>query len=493
MTHEELHARFLEMEGNAAEIAGAFVVNGMQAWPCLRLAMLHNFALHPEGGAYIHRADGFAGGIYKSVRDFSAQTWEMFANAPKNACLLPVWFRPRTWPLKGREYCPCVDPVAEEVEKLGLPAVRIQHGSAAPFPEKAYVGSTLNVPLPVRRDAFVPYSKLQHIRAYKEYFRLCRQYGLPRVSELFVLQTVELVRAYAALYEKALTLMRPRMVCLHWYLEPEKMGLAAACRKLGVPCVEYQHGIQEWPNLAYDFQYIPENGFDCVPEWFFHWGEFSAKLMRSRLAGQKYHKAVIAGLPEYLAWKEGRIVEDPNMLERFNQRIRGKKVVTVAFPLMVPEARFRALEEAIILSPDDWIWLLRQHPRDMYREEKRLVAPESKIERECSSMLNVHTVLSHSRHLVTAWSSCSHEAMSLHHMRVTTISNAGTLYFKDAVERGGMCFADSAQDILNSVAEGFRQYPYVEPKPAYIATDRAVLTAALGQALGGAVENEYSF
>lgn len=486
MTHEELHAGFLEMEHNAADVVDAFVVNGVNAWPCLRLAMLHNFALHPEGGPYVRKTTGAAGGIYKSGRDFSSQTWETLAALPKNACIVPLWFNPKTWFLEGREYCPGIDPVLEEMEKLDLIPIRMQHGSAAvPFPENASVGRVVNIPLPVRRDEFISYTELEHIRTYGAYFRLCREYSLPRVSEAFVLQAVELVRAYTELYEKVLNLMQPRMVLLHWYLEPEKMGLAAACRKLGVPCVEYQHGIQEWPYLAYDFQYIPECGFDCVPEWFFHWGAFSAEAMQKRFAGQRYHKAVIAGLPEYMAWKEGKIIEDPGTLELFHRRVQGKKAVLVAFPLMVPEARFRALEEAIIQSPDDWIWLLRQHPREMYREDKKFVVPESKIERECSSKLNLHTVLSQSRHLVTAWSSCGHEAMSLHGMRVTSISDAGPLYFKDALERGGLCFADSAQSILDSVTRGFETYPYREPEPAYIATERVVLAAALKQVLGG--------
>lgn len=472
MNHFEFNDAFLRMECSAQQIADGFCYNCSKLWPYLRTACYSVFYMGNQH-CLRHR------NAYVTIKNFEILPigYKLLSLLTKGNII--IWARGvcHTQCVQGRQLDPYLDPVYSECRRLGLKALKLKMDYSE-LPNPVY--PVIDLPFFQKGEKIVQVKEVANDENYRNYVRLSRDMGVPYLYAAELMNHFFMVESYRRLYRRVLDILRPRMLVLEEYYNASSMGLTSACRDLGIPCVEYQHGLQEWPHMAYNFPIMPESGWDTVPQWFFMWGEPAAKNMYKWCSRQSFHKIQIAGKPSYVAWKNGEIVENAALKEEFERRLHGRIPVCVALPLFDCEDKIGFLREMIASSPPEWIWLLRHHPLYRSNELEFLGGLGDRLESEFSSRINLHDVLAKARHLVTAESTTAHEAVSLHDMHVTTISENGKKYFWRDINSGNVEYAGTVGEALDSIARGIAGYPWKADKP-YITADI--------NAMGRAIQN----
>lgn len=450
---ETFFEAFLQMEKHAGPLIERCVFNsGLNAWAMLRGAFTEAFASPP--GSYIQNHCMGANILCKRTFTVPEEIMPLLNKFPTNTCLYFSSNAVHVLRTKAGSLDPYLDPVSFVAQSKGVMPVKLQ------LREKKRISPVIQpLQLPfITSEDWLPLHSVEPFPCYVGYLTYSLEHRVPVLHAGTLMQYCMDVQAYANLFAQILRHVQPAMVFLICYYTIPQQGLALACHRLGIPCVEYQHGLQTWPHLPYNFQYIPVQGFPTVPQWFFTWGAASAKPYQKIFATQDYHKVAVAGKPDYIAWKQGRIPEDQNLVDSLKQKCEGKKVICV--PLAGDSYPLPLLPELIAAAPDDWLWLLRDHP---LHKSSWLHIPESqthKVERHAASTLCVHTVLAHSQHLVTAFSSTALEAVSLHQMQATLTEQRGAVYFADQIRSGDMHYAATVDEALHTIATALTRYPH---------------------------------
>lgn len=477
MNHFEFNDAFLRMEFAAQEVADAFCHNGCKLWPYLRAA---SFSVFYRGD---RSREGRLCKPYVKVKNLEILPfgYKILSLLAKGSII--IWSRGacHTQIVRGRQLDPYLDPVYSECRRLGLSALKLKMDySEVPNP----VNPGIDLPIFQNAEKIVQIKEVANDENYRNYVKLSRDNGVPHLYAAELMNYFFAVESYRKLYLRVLDILRPRMLVLEEYYNASSMGLAHACRDLGIPCVEYQHGLQEWPHMAYNFPVMPESGWNTVPEWFFMWGEPAARNMRKWCSGQGFHKIQIAGKPSHIAWKNGELTEDRPLMEEFERRLHGRVPVCVALPLFDCEDKIGLLREMIASSPREWIWLLRHHPLHKSNELAFMDGLGDRLESDLCSRINLHDVLAKSRHLLTAVSTTAHEAVALHGMHATTISGDGKKYFWKDISEGNVEYAGTVREALDSIARGVAGYPWKAEKP-YITADINAMGRAIQNVLAG--------
>lgn len=478
MTSAQYDELFLELEKRHPELVEGLAWRGRPLWQHLRLAWRDHHRAASRSGQDAPRGEPAA-----SVGAFSYALPDGFgrllSRLPRKSVFIHTQAALHTQRSLGKAYDPYLDPAFAACRDLGLDVFKIRLDEAPLDSRYPAIG----LPLSLAACEIVPLGELFADSAYKRYRALFRSRGLPAIDAGTLMGWFFAVEASRMLWEEILALARPRLVILECYYSSMNMGLAHACRNLGIPCADYQHGLQAWPHLAYAFPGLPRTGWETVPEWFFTWGTRPARNLERAFSGQTFHKTAVAGNPMWLAWKKGELASDPALLGQFERRIAGRVPVCVALPLFQAQDRVALLREAVAASPPEWLWLLRRHPLYPSPEADALAGLEDRVESELSTRLNLHDVLERSRHFVTGHSSSLHEAVSLHGLRATLITPGGKAYFRTEILNHNAAYAETARELFESVARGVAGWPWQTAAP-YITPDTSLLAGAIRQAAG---------
>lgn len=467
--------RFLQMESNIASIIENFSVEeGVNIWPCVRIASREVFK-----NRYTYQKSSL--GVHSSLTRFryelTPESRDRLLTYSAGSIFIDTHKTLYTRRVRDKAYNPYLDAVAIEAQKAGIPAVKVLIGNGRPF------GNTLvpltEIHIQKIQDDPLPFHKIPAVQVYAEYVESCLEYGVPALHLIHLLSFYEGVAAYAHLYQTVLGILQPQMVIMECYYAIPRQGLTLACHRLGIPSVDYQHGLQDYPHLAYNFNYLPATGFELMPKWFFTWGDRPTENLQKFFSAQQYHRAITAGNPDYIAWKNDDAPEEPELLNDFYRCIRGKIPICVALPfLWLPPATVAAFEAALERAPENWVWLFREHPLGHPSQHLNLAAAEHKIERTICTKLRLHTVLFHSRHLITVGSSVAFEALSLHSLQTTFLNESSKIPYK-AFNGTRFHFANTANAILESIHNGLAAWPADEPAPTYVTRDTNLLRTAI--------------
>lgn len=465
------------MERESSHIIENFTMpDGVNIWPHLRSCFYSDISV--SNSVYYSRNFDIPGVVPQQHFELYPQLYRQLTRVPRRSCLILTQDALHSERVGGKLYDPYLDPVAQEAARMGLLPVKVIMGGTG---EGDFVIEPLRLAYANTGRKGMTQQTFPPPPAYADYIDACLRFRLPPVLWLRLLGRWQEVGAHAVLWEKILTFLEPSMLLLECYYTHTAMGAAQACRKLGIPCIEYQHGLQTAPHVPYNFAYMPQQGYDVVPEWFFHWGPASEKNMRAQLAGQSFHKTCVAGKPNYAAWKRGCYTVPEASLQHFAERVQGRIPICVALPVG-EGVKLDILEAAMNAAPADWLWLLRRHPVNTlpYATGAELAQRmPQRTESALSAALPLHTVLQHSRHLVTGYSSSVLEAISLHRMEATCLEEGAFSYFAEPLRKGTVRFAASAEELLGSVALGLEHYPNTSEEGMEITCDIEQICAAL--------------
>src|SRR6185295_4918476 len=112
------------------------------------------------------------------------------------------------------------------------------------------------------------------------------------------------LRALAAVFERRLAAVQPRLAFVVSYYSLEAMAFVHACRRAGVPTVDIQHGVQGEFHPAYAaWPRLPATGKHAlVPDRFWVWSDWERGVVDAWAAGSG-HAAVVGGNPWLDLWR----------------------------------------------------------------------------------------------------------------------------------------------------------------------------------------------
>jgi hypothetical protein len=279
---------------------------------------------------------------------------------------------------------------------------------------------------------------------------------------------------FTVLFEK----LKPEFIFYKCYYEHDAAGLTLAAREAGIKTVDIQHGKQgEFHPMYSHFTAIPDGGYQLLPDYFWSWGEKSARNITDSRGGKSaYHIPVVGGNLWMAQWK-GSI---PAAFEKDSEKVperwnaAGKKVLFTMQPLDEHEMVPGAVKRAILQSPQDWLWLIRRHPLQKISDERILEllgnpSPE-RVDIAAASALPLFQVLKYADHHVTQWSSVIFEADNFG-VRSSVAGSKGASIYAAYIADGTFRYAENEEQLLSAVSEARSEsdsIPYIETSESIV-------------------------
>ncbi|MHC4104771.1 MAG: tetratricopeptide repeat protein, partial [Planctomycetota bacterium] len=271
------------------------------------------------------------------------------------------------------------------------------------------------------------------------------------LHEAEIIHTVNKIEQYRYYFLDFLRQIQPNAVLLVcWYGDIE-MGLIWACRDLGITSVDLQHGLNLNNPKNEGWSRTPVDGYELLPDIFHVWGKaFKDSADKKRPADCCHHLTIVGGN----AWmrkvtQAAPAVEGVN--EDFFEYLKQKEKV-ILVTLQRPGPLPSHLLEAMKSLPDDWLWLVRCHPRygkgemDNVTEHLRSHGIFN-FDVESATKQPLFLLLKYSHHHLTAYSTTSFEAL-LYGIPTTLFSSDGYYYFKEYIDAGFFNYALSADALI---------------------------------------------
>ncbi len=266
---------------------------------------------------------------------------------------------------------------------------------------------------------------------------------------------IDLLNKYSRWYLKILKIISPSVAFYTCYYRPETMAFNAASKALGINTVDIQHGKQGRYHGLYSHWFaLPENGYALLPKQYWCWGEEAEiNINRYRVENYPYHKTFIGG---YL-WLA-------NVIEKYKKKdnvipdivMNGKNYQKIILVTLQPitDSPPDYLLQAMSQSPNEWLWLIRLHPRQTGEKEmiKDTLAGYQidNYEMDYATQCSLYALLPRVDCHITAWSTVLIEALAFRIPSII-ISEQGYELYEDRIESGVFEYAEDADELLNKI------------------------------------------
>lgn len=425
--------RFTEMERRFDVNAVTF--RGLRLWPLLR-QMLLQVLRTSGGGHYLRPLDR----IEEPTQTLAARTRERLERLAPGTDIL-VMSRAGDYSItpEGRLYDAYCDPLVE-IARRGFTCLKFGHewetnpdNSRKIYPDEFHLG--VDTTMRILEDA----SELEGFEAFNQ--ATAEVLGVQLEHSAVARAALEIL-GLSGMYRDMLALIRPRALFMTCFYSLPSYALIHACRMEGVVSVDMQHGSQE-NNPAYSpYTAPPRAGYDMLPDVFWTWNEHCAQALEeaNRFGDTVRHHPVVAGHFFLDRWREaagpGLAGNLEALLERRARYVRAVLVTLNNAETLVPPN----LLEAMSMAPPDWLWLVRQHPRQASRrgELERLFAASgvAHVELDFANSLPLPALLEVCEHHLSLCSASVYEA--LHQGVGTTFVHPEGYVFHRALVRAGL-------------------------------------------------------
>jgi glycosyltransferase involved in cell wall biosynthesis len=285
-----------------------------------------------------------------------------------------------------------------------------------------------------------------HLPALEELSRSLEAQGLSSsaVSLPRIASDGARLQAVARLFGRRLAKTRPRIALLDNFYNLEGMAFVLACRRLGIPVVDLQHGVQSRHHPAYAAWSAPIGGHchALLPDRFWVWSDWEAEVIREWCAGTG-HAPFVGGNPWLDVWRSDSAWPGVDVALRAAEELRDRHrdrrivLVTLQFGLDAAE-QLEPLIRVLRAASDRLAFWIRLHPAMLERREEvraSLATSNRPHELDICSDLPLHALLSRTDVHLTHSSSTVIEAAQFGIPSVLT-SSYGAEVFGPQVESG---------------------------------------------------------
>ena len=282
------------------------------------------------------------------------------------------------------------------------------------------------------------------------------------------------VRMLSDMFHRRLVLTSPRLACIVNYYSLEGMAFVWACKRLGIPVVDLQHGVQGVCHPAYAGWKISDQNEDLplVPGYFWVWSENEAQVIRRSINGTA-HQPYVGGNPWVELWKADNATNPQiaELLKRgYTLKIRAEEkpviLITLQYGLSYSE-QLEPLRALITLAHENYVFWVRLHPMMRNRRnEVNQYLHVYPIEIDEVSDLPLHALLPYCNIHITHSSSTVIEAADYGILSLITTAFGAELFPEQL--RAGMAklVEGGASEVYNTLQQldlGKRFLPVVRP------------------------------
>jgi hypothetical protein len=263
----------------------------------------------------------------------------------------------------------------------------------------------------------------------------------------------------SSVLEESLRRARPRALVLDCWYTREALGAALAARRLAIPVVDLQHGIQGHGHPCYaGWSPAPEGRYEVFPDRFWVWGEADAhSLVASNPGAIAPEQVQVVGNRWLSRWVEATDRRTERAITRAARRVGKRRAVLVT--LQEGVAYQEELVALMRAAPEDWLWQVRLHRRSRAGPERvqsaLAAASGRRVEAVSATREPLYALLRSASAHVTAFSTCALEALAF---GVPTLLSheSGEHAFADFIAEGVMWPHRSASEsvrLLSSVSD----------------------------------------
>lgn len=320
----------------------------------------------------------------------------------------------------------------------------------------AQIGASLRIRFPFKRIDF---------EKYDTFIEIINRYKIP--TQYFTYEKI-FFRSYKIyLIERAFALflkqVRPFMVMTISYYHDLGFAFNRACRKLGIPTVDIQHGTQGGVHDAYDhWRQIPSSGYPELPFVFWTWSKTDASVIEKWSSNtQDAHYTFVGGNPSLNCW-----FLDNDIVRNYDKRIESIKtkilknqraidILVTLQPVKAFQAYWDVLAEVIQHDFDNVRWWIRNHPTTTFGNKqdgigKILAIKRTNVETVHSSNFPLGALLRNMDLHLTVRSSTSLEAKAFG-IRTLFISDIAKYEHPEFIKNGDGIIIEEKESIINYI------------------------------------------
>jgi hypothetical protein len=351
-------------------------------------------------------------------------------------------------------YSPYTDPIVEILKNAGKSVLSVLRDktNSMPFPraiKSMYVNYLLisriiHIIMRLARISSIRMQLPGFENVKKKVFRQS-EVGL-RLTRSNIKRSYETARAYRILFTPTLLITRPKGVVVNCFYAPDSFGIVWACKKLGIPCYDYQHGVQGANHYAYaEWKRLQQEDLTFLPDGFFTWDDLSTESLQ-RWAGKNIHVAQVGNLWHGL---ESRLSEQfREEIQSLRQRANGRSTVLYSLQEYVPPDW--VLDA--IRSDRELFWLVRAHPQhpEILEIVVKRIGLSLNFEHQLSTRLPLPVLLQIADSHVTGNSTVVMEARE-YGISSVVVDPIGAEYYRQLIREGTVVEATSTEKLLNVV------------------------------------------
>jgi hypothetical protein len=349
--------------------------HGVQLWPIVRGRL--SFAAFDENLGAGWQRGGLRARLWRRARTLLSGLGSIVRDVFQGgspaapADVLVITDAVSTTRMNGRLYDVLGDPLRELATAAGC-SVNTWYVTYARAEPRYTVGSLVQWRLdlsqvlrlfkPGRRDSRVS------MPAYDAFLEEVRNAGLPdaAVSSVRMAGLARRVESMSLTMENWMKRSLPRIAFVNCYYSLEGFAAVLACKRLGILCVDVQHGVQGPLHVAYGaWSGVPAEGYELLPDRFWCWSESEMQTIEAWAGKPAARHAPIAGGNPWLdMWLDGQapmVAAADRQLHALVRQDRPAVLVTLQWG-MTDDVFLSPLMDLMEASLGRWTWILRLHP-----------------------------------------------------------------------------------------------------------------------------------
>lgn len=447
----------------------SWAVDGLAVWPLVRERLV--LALEDVGlAARTRRESALSDATHRAARvaaGAARRGWLAAADHRHSASVTPVDAVVlsdnvvRTWH-DGGWYDEVAEPVIEAIEESGRSGLLIEnerhyraprHRASRPVQlQLDVVKAIATVARPAQRSPVVA------LPGWREATAILSRYGTDPslLGEARLAAAARHVDLLARYFARILRRGQARIGVVTSY-GTVPMAFHLACRRMGIPSVEVQHGVQSDVHWAYsNWAHLPDNGYDLLPSVYWVWRDSEAETIRRWSAASRgRHRVVVGGNLWLEHWRAGSSA-DVAAVDRRIDALRStspadRHILVTLQTGAVGDEDLAALKRSIAEEPT-WRWWVRMRatmaPEEIRRVREHL-GPLVTVDIDNATDLPLYGLLRHMDAHVTAFSSAVIEAEAFGVVSVAT-SNESRILFSELFDTAWVVCADP-RDVVSAL------------------------------------------
>jgi hypothetical protein len=432
---------------------------GIQIWPILRTKLyfdLFNKYNFTDTTPLSQKTISALQISIRSIPDFLRFLFYIVFTVKKDV----VCFADASYVLRDEKYYQrFIDP---EIEFLNANAFSTVTITASDITNKNLTNPTykLNILRLVTRILAKFYSRIiktdVNLKDFDKYNEYLEKIEIGSISNKVLAYTLWQYWVTSKIYQFILKRISPKAALIVSYYEGHNMSFVHACRKLGIPVADIQHGVINDHHACYGgWRHIPVTGYNTMPNIFTCWEKQSTDCINNW--AQKTNGAHIA---VHHGNKYMQLVLNENnpfkkIYNEFNKINSPEYNILLSLQTNYELNDF--LETVLKISPQNYFWWIRFHPMltDLEKDKiaKRIsVIPNLRYESVEATNNTLYNVLPLMSAHITLNSSVVVEASEMG-IRSIICEETGYIYYKHYIDHGDAYIAKTPEEAIKLISQ----------------------------------------